>query len=125
MTGPRLSIIPARFVEDTRPDLSHYKVLNALGRHLDSDGWCRVKQTTLADAIGLSRETVCRKLNNLVEWGYVEKDDEDGSGLRSVASYIARRAGSESTRHASLTSAISGAAAPPCASGCSRRANAR
>lgn len=80
MTGPRLSIIPARFVEDTRPDLSHYKVLNALGRHLDSDGWCRVKQTTLADAIGLSRETVCRKLNNLVEWGYVEKDDEDGSG---------------------------------------------
>lgn len=78
--APRLSIIPGRFVEDPRPDLNHYKVLNALGRHTDEDGWCRIKQAGLGQSIGLSRECVCRKVGDLTEWGYVEKHDEDGSG---------------------------------------------
>ena len=78
--APRFSIIPGRFVEDDRPDLNHYKVLNALGRHTDDDGWCRIKQVNIGKAIGLSRESVCRKLRDLVDWGYVQKEDEDGSG---------------------------------------------
>ncbi len=80
IVGPRLSIIPGRFVEDPRPGLNHYKVLNALGRYTDDEGWCRVKQGTIGEHVGLSRERVCRKLSDLVAWGYVAKHDEDGSG---------------------------------------------
>jgi hypothetical protein len=78
--APRLSIIPGRFVEDDRADLNHYRVLTALGRHTDADGWCRVKQAGLGEAVGLSRECVCRKMRDLTAWGYVEKHEEDGSG---------------------------------------------
>ncbi len=80
MAGPRYSTIPGRFIEDRRRDGGHTDVLLALGRHTDNEGWCRVKQATLGKAIGATRETVCRKLKDLVEWGYVEKCDTDGSG---------------------------------------------
>lgn len=78
--APRFSIIPGRFVEDRRAGINHYRVLNALGRHTDGEGWCRVKQAKLGEACGLSREAVCRRLSDLEAWGYVEKHDEDGSG---------------------------------------------
>jgi hypothetical protein len=79
-TGPRFSITPARFVEDARATLSHYRVLNALGRHAKANGWLRVKQQTLGTAIGLSRRTVNTTLADLVEWGYVEKRESDSTG---------------------------------------------
>lgn len=78
--APRYSIIPGRFVEDARPDVNHFRVLTKIGTHTDEEGWCKLKQITIANAIDCTRETVNRKLKDLVEWGYVEKDDTDGTG---------------------------------------------
>lgn len=80
MTKPRYSIIPGDFAEEARADVGHFRVLNLIGRHTDSHGWCRLKQINIADAVGLSRETVCRKLRDLVAWGYVEKRSQDATG---------------------------------------------
>jgi hypothetical protein len=81
--APRLSILPGRFCEDARADIYHHRVIQALGRHTDNDGWCRVRQQVIADAISASRATVNRKLADLVHWGYVAKHAADTSG-RSI-----------------------------------------
>lgn len=80
MAGPRYSIIPGDFALDQRADVSHFRVLNLIGRHTDQAGWCRLKQLTIGEQVGLTRETVNRKLRELVEWGYVEKRAHDATG---------------------------------------------
>lgn len=80
MARPRYSIIPGDFATDARADVAHFRVLNHLGSHTDGDGWCRLKQVTIGDACGMTRETVNRKLRDLVEWGYVERHAEDATG---------------------------------------------
>lgn len=80
---PRYSIIPGRFAEDARADVAHFRVINCIGRHTGNDGWCRLKQVKIGDAIGLTRETVNRKLRDLVDWGYVERRAVGASG-RSI-----------------------------------------
>ena len=81
--GPRYSIIPGDFACDPRAKLQHFRVINLIGRHTDKYGWCRLKQITIGDQVGLTRETVNRKLKDLVAWGYVEKRSDDASG-RSI-----------------------------------------
>lgn len=78
--APRLSIIPGDFAEDLRADEAHFRVLNLIGRHTDQSGWCRLKQIGIANAIKLTRETVNRKIRDLVDWGYVEKRSADATG---------------------------------------------
>lgn len=78
--APRYSIIPGDFAEDPRADVGHFRVLNIIGRHTDHDGWCRIKQINIGEACGLTRETVNRKLRDLVSWGYVDKHAEDATG---------------------------------------------
>lgn len=80
MTGPRYSIIPGDFAADVRADVAHFRVLNLIGRHTDENGWCRLKQITIGATVGLTRETVNRKLKDLVAWGYVEKRASDATG---------------------------------------------
>ncbi len=80
MSQQRYSIIPGDFAEDARADVGHFRVLNLIGRHTDRHGWCRLKQITIGEAVGLTRETVCRKLKDLVAWGYVEKRAQDATG---------------------------------------------
>ena len=80
MSTPRYSIIPGDFATDMRADVGHFRVLNLIGRHTDAAGWCRLKQLVIGDAVGLSRETVNRKIGDLVAWGYVEKHAEDATG---------------------------------------------
>jgi DNA-binding transcriptional ArsR family regulator len=76
----RYSIIPGDFAEEERADGGHFRVLTLIGRHTDRHGWCRLKQITIGEAVGLTRETVCRKLKDLVAWGYVEKRAQDATG---------------------------------------------
>lgn len=73
--GPRYSIIPSRFFDDDRPKPSHFKVMGYLGKHSDKSGWMKLSQTKAAtdDKLGISRETICRAISDLVAWGYVEK----------------------------------------------------
>lgn len=80
MSRPRYSIIPGDFAEDSRADVGHFRVINLVGRHTDENGWCRLKQLTIGDNIGLTRETVCKKIRDLVTWGYIEKHSEDATG---------------------------------------------
>ena len=80
MAGPRYSIIPADFVRDQRADIGHFRVVNVIGCYTGKGGWCRLKQITIAEQVGLTRETVNRKLKDLVAWGYIEKRSNDTIG---------------------------------------------
>lgn len=83
MDGRRLSTIPARAIGDQRLTLGHLRLLGRLGMHIDREGWCRVRQEVLGETIGMARETVNRRLKDLVEWAYVAKWSDDASG-RSI-----------------------------------------
>lgn len=78
--APRYSIIRGDFPSDQRADVGHFRVYTLIGRHTDEQGWCRLKQITIGDAVGLSRKTVNLKITDLVEWGYVEKNATDATG---------------------------------------------
>jgi hypothetical protein len=80
VSKPRYSIIPGDFAEDPRADVGHFRVLNLIGRHTDEHGWCRLKQITIGNAVGVSRKTVNEKIGDLVAWGYVEKYAQDATG---------------------------------------------
>lgn len=78
--APRYSIIRGDFPEDPRASLVHFRVYTLIGRHTDSDGWCRLKQLAIGEAVGYSRKTVNEAIADLVAWGYVEKCAQDATG---------------------------------------------
>lgn len=81
MAGPRFSIIPGRAAADERMTLSVLRVLAALGRHTNTEGWCFINQGRLGQELGISRQGVNLAVKRLVEWGYLEKHHntrEDG-----------------------------------------------
>ena len=85
--GPRFSIIPGRAVMDERLSETQLRVLCALGRHFDSDGWCEISQKKTASLLGYSRETVNRSIKALVDFGYIQKKDghrDDGGQAISL-----------------------------------------
>lgn len=49
MSGPRLSIIPARAATDKALKPRDLQVLCVLGRHTDDLGWCRRSQVKMAN----------------------------------------------------------------------------
>ncbi len=71
MSG-HLAVIPARAVTDARVTPAALRVLLAIGSHTDRNGWCRVKEDTLATMIGVSRPAVSRQVSVLRKLGYVE-----------------------------------------------------
>lgn len=78
----RFSIIQGKAVSDMRVTDAQLRTLSALGMYADKDGWCFPSQSTLAEDIGKSRQTVNSHIAALVELGYVESHanwKEDGS----------------------------------------------
>ncbi|AZO04573.1 MULTISPECIES: helix-turn-helix domain-containing protein [unclassified Mesorhizobium] len=73
MTGPRLSIIPARAATDRALKPRDLQVLCVLGRHTDDLGWCRKSQVKMADEMGCARATVFEAIERLVKAGYLER----------------------------------------------------
>ena len=73
MAAPRFSILPGRAAADERMTLSVLRVLSALGRHTNAEGWCFINQGRLARELGVSRQAVNSAVRKLVEWGYLEK----------------------------------------------------
>ena len=73
MSGPRLSIIPARAATDRALKPRDLQVLCVLGRHTDDLGWCRKSQVKMADEMGCARSTVFEAIERLVKAGYVER----------------------------------------------------
>lgn len=77
MSGPRYSIIPAEFFDDERLQMAHVKVMASLCRHTKRSGWCRLKQSSIAEEAGYARQTCNAALADLVEWGHVEKHKKE------------------------------------------------
>ena len=73
VSGPRLSIIPARAATDRALKPRDLQVLCVLGRHTDDLGWCRKSQVKMADEMGCARSTVFEAIERLVKAGYVER----------------------------------------------------
>lgn len=73
MSGPRLSIIPARAATDPALKPRDLQVLCVLGRHTDDLGWCRKSQVKMADEMGCARSTVFEAVERLVAAGYLER----------------------------------------------------
>lgn len=73
MTGPRLSIIPARACTDPALKPRDLQVLCVLGRHTDDLGWCRKSQVKMAQEMSCGRATVFESIGRLVEAGYLER----------------------------------------------------
>lgn len=68
----RMSIIPARAVDDNRLEPAALLVLVALGTYGDRDGYCWPSQQVIADRIGVSRQAVGRQITILHNLGYIE-----------------------------------------------------
>ncbi len=88
MSGPRLSIIPARAATDPALKPRDLQVLCVLGRHTDDLGWCRKSQVKMADEMGCARSTVFDAIERLVKAGYIERHvQEEESGRDSPHVY--------------------------------------
>lgn len=84
MSGPRLSIIPARAAFDLTLTATQIRVLAALGAHSDNEGWCYPHQKTIADKIGATRQTVAAAIAKLVVEGYIEVRAKTAPGRGKV-----------------------------------------
>ena len=73
MNHPRLSIIPAGAITDSRLTPRALQVLCLLGRHTDDGGWCRIRQTKMAEELHCARSTIQVALDCLYEAKWVER----------------------------------------------------
>jgi hypothetical protein len=88
MTGPRLSIIPARACTDQALKPRDLQVLCVLGRHTDELGWCTKSQVKMSREIGCARSTVFEAIERLVAAGYLERHvQEEANGRDSPHNY--------------------------------------
>lgn len=85
MSQSRLSIIPSRAVSDSELTATHLRVLCAIGSFTGKDQSAYPKQSTIAEVIGVTRETVNRAIKLLKERGYVDVADQyrDDGGQRA------------------------------------------
>ena len=86
MSGPRYSIIPADAVGDSRLSHAALRVLAVLGTHANNNGWCHVRQSLIADRLGISRRYVSEALNALVGQSYVRVIPRFGPNGAQLAS---------------------------------------
>lgn len=85
MSGPRLSIIPARAATDKSLKPRDLQVLCVLGRHTDDLGWCRRSQVKMAEEMGCARSTVFESINRLIDAGYLERHVQESDSGRDSA----------------------------------------
>lgn len=80
----RFAVLPTRAIYDKRltPDLIY--VLAGLQSFADKDNKSRVRQAKVGEALGLTRETVNRRMATLMDLGYVTQSTEPGR----VSSYM-------------------------------------
>jgi len=82
MSGPRLSIIPARAATDPALKPRDLQVLCVLGRHTDELGWCTKSQVKMANEMGCARSTVFDAVERLVKAGYLERYVQESTNGR-------------------------------------------
>lgn len=74
----RYIIMPGDMRKDDRLTLAHYKVAMVLGAYSKRYGWTDLTQNDVGEMAGLSRETVCRCVGDLADWGWVARRKKDG-----------------------------------------------
>jgi DNA-binding transcriptional MocR family regulator len=70
----RFSILPSRILYDSRLDNKwdkHVRLLSLIGVYDNKEGWCYPGLDTLADIIGVSRQTIVNWSTDLEAWGYL------------------------------------------------------
>ena len=87
MTGPKLSILPARAVYDENLGHAELRVLAALGTYADVNGSCWPSIRTLAKRLGhKNRRVLQRRIRKLEALGYLvmsNKFDKRGAQVAS------------------------------------------
>lgn len=85
MSNARYSIFAARAVFDVENvTATELRVLAALGTYANDEGWCYPNQTTLAERLKLTRQTISGAIKKLVEKGYVETEVRTAKGRGKV-----------------------------------------
>lgn len=82
----RFAIIPARALDDDNISNADLRILCAFGRETDKNGWCHVKQKTIATAAGMSRGYINTRIKNLVACGILEQHQQTLTGRGQGAS---------------------------------------
>lgn len=94
MAGSRYSIIPADAVFDDRLSRFDVNLLAALGAHSNNNGWCTIKQATLAAKMHSTPGSVHNSLGRLVRFGYVKRrfrHADNGAQLASLYQVVMDR----------------------------------
>lgn len=87
MSQSRLCIVPSEAVSDARLTHVQLRVLLAIGSFTGKDKAAFPKQKTIADMLGLARETVNRAIGALKRFGYIEVEAQkrpDGGQKESL-----------------------------------------
>jgi hypothetical protein len=84
---PIYSFLPARCAADPRLTASHFRVLAYIGAHTRKGTPWRLNQRSVGHALDIRRETVNRKIKDLVEWGYIQKSTS-ASPFGSLSYYV-------------------------------------
>ena len=87
MSQSRLCIVPSEAVSDARLTHVQLRVLLAIGSFTGKDKAAFPKQQTIADMLGLARETVNRAIGALKRFGYIEVEAQkrpDGGQKESL-----------------------------------------
>ncbi|RUV26577.1 helix-turn-helix domain-containing protein [Mesorhizobium sp. M5C.F.Ca.IN.020.32.2.1] len=87
MAGPRYSIMPADAVFDLKAARLDIHVLAAIGTHTDNNGWCILRQKTLAEKIGSTAPSVRNSIGRLVKLGYLRVRHRHAESGAQLASY--------------------------------------
>ncbi len=78
MDDVRYIILPGDLRKDERLSLSHFKVAMVLGAYSKRNGWTDLTQQDVGEMAGLTRQTVCTLVGELVEWGWVARRKKQG-----------------------------------------------
>lgn len=86
ITG-RFSVVPSRAFFDRRLDGTDMLVLGLICSYADRDGWCFPSQSTMSKLLGISKRTVIRHVQKLVDNGYIvsrRRTRENGSSTSNL-----------------------------------------
>jgi hypothetical protein len=78
MDDVRYIILPGDLRKEERLTLGHIKIAMVLGAYSKRHGWTDLTQNDVGEMAGLTRQTVCSLVGELVEWGWVTRRKKPG-----------------------------------------------
>lgn len=78
MDDVRYIILPGDMRKDDRLTMGHLRIAMVLGAYSKRHGWTDLTQNDVGEMAGLSRQTVCTLVGELVEWGWVARRKKTG-----------------------------------------------